>query len=306
MPIGFATELMGQEKTLGLNVRLTTTERNGDRNPTEGLDLCVPNVTITMMVLVLPNATSATDLVMYLVTTGVPQISTLGLIRGLVFNVVIKGISRRIAQNGRTTTTRVIRLEMPRLRQSSRIVITPTALDHDYNVELADGLIVRLSTIIRGVKNRYPLPWIDDLFDQLQGSSIYSKIDLRLGYHQLRVREEDIPRLHQDSITYHYEIQVMSFGLTNATCRVHDLMNRMTIGLDLPKRILKAHTEARKPENIKKEDVGGILVENSKDPKKLRTEKLEPRADGTMCLNGKEVGYQCYGDLRRVMHSTKH
>ncbi|GJU34834.1 putative reverse transcriptase domain-containing protein [Tanacetum coccineum] len=61
----------------------------------------------------------------------------------------------------------------------------------------------------------------------------------------------------------------------------------MTIGLDLPKQILKAQTEARKPENIKNEDVRGILVENSKDPDKLRTEKLEPRADGTMCLNGR-------------------
>ncbi|GJR02708.1 putative reverse transcriptase domain-containing protein [Tanacetum coccineum] len=61
----------------------------------------------------------------------------------------------------------------------------------------------------------------------------------------------------------------------------------MTIGLDLPKQILKAQTEARKPENIKKEDVGGILVENSKDLEKLRTEKLEPRTDGTMCLNGR-------------------
>ncbi|GJX44107.1 putative reverse transcriptase domain-containing protein [Tanacetum coccineum] len=61
----------------------------------------------------------------------------------------------------------------------------------------------------------------------------------------------------------------------------------MTIGLDLPKQILRAQTEARKPENIKKEDVGGILVENSKDLKKFRTEKLEPRADGTLCLNGR-------------------
>ncbi|GJW61688.1 putative reverse transcriptase domain-containing protein [Tanacetum coccineum] len=73
----------------------------------------------------------------------------------------------------------------------------------------------------------------------------------------------------------------------------------MTIGLDLPKQILKARTEARKPENIKKEDVGGILVENSKDPEKLRTEKLEPRADGTLCLNGRS-GLPCYGDLRTV------
>ncbi|GJV12602.1 hypothetical protein Tco_1354143 [Tanacetum coccineum] len=55
----------------------------------------------------------------------------------------------------------------------------------------------------------------------------------------------------------------------------------MTISLDLPKQILKAQTEARKPENIKNEDVGGMLVENAKNPKAIRTEKLEPRADGT-------------------------
>nr|GFA95774.1 putative reverse transcriptase domain-containing protein [Tanacetum cinerariifolium] len=61
----------------------------------------------------------------------------------------------------------------------------------------------------------------------------------------------------------------------------------MTIGLDLPRQILNAQTEARKPENIKEEDVRGILVENSRDPKKVRKEKLEPRADGTLCLNGR-------------------
>ncbi|GJR19086.1 putative reverse transcriptase domain-containing protein [Tanacetum coccineum] len=79
----------------------------------------------------------------------------------------------------------------------------------------------------------------------------------------------------------------------------------MTIGLDLPKQILRAQTEARKPENIKKEDVGGILVENSKDPEKLRTEKLEPRADGTMCLNGRSW-LPCYGDLRTVIMHESH
>ncbi|GJX43191.1 putative reverse transcriptase domain-containing protein [Tanacetum coccineum] len=79
----------------------------------------------------------------------------------------------------------------------------------------------------------------------------------------------------------------------------------MTIGLDLPKQILKAQTEARKLENIKKEDVGGILVENSKDPEKLRTEKLEPRADGTMCLNGRSW-LPCYGDLRTVIIHESH
>ncbi|GJV10538.1 putative reverse transcriptase domain-containing protein [Tanacetum coccineum] len=79
----------------------------------------------------------------------------------------------------------------------------------------------------------------------------------------------------------------------------------MTIGLDLPKQILKAQTEARKPENIKKEDVGGILVENSKDPEKLRTEKLEPRTDGTMCLNARSW-LPCYGDLRTVIMHESH
>ncbi|GKE52635.1 putative reverse transcriptase domain-containing protein [Tanacetum coccineum] len=79
----------------------------------------------------------------------------------------------------------------------------------------------------------------------------------------------------------------------------------MTISLDLPKQILKAQIEARKPENIKKEDVGGILVENSKDPEKLRTEKLEPRADGTLCLNGRSW-LPCYGDLSTVIMHESH
>ncbi|GJV74682.1 putative reverse transcriptase domain-containing protein [Tanacetum coccineum] len=298
------------------------------------------------------------------------------------------------------------------------------------------------------VKNRYPLLIIDDLFDQLQGSSVYSKIDLRSGYHQLRVREEDIPKTAFRTRYGHYEFQVMPFGLTNANAVFMDLMNRvckpyldkfvivfiddiliyskkekeheehlrrfiegfskiaksltkltqkgikfdwgekeettfqlikqklcsapilalpegsedfvvycdtsikglgavlmqrekviayashqlkihennyithdlelgavvfalkyldiiyterkrrnqeplrvralvMTISLDLPKQILNAQAEAQKPENIKNEDIGGMLVENSKDSKKFRTEKLEPRADGTLCLNGR-------------------
>nr|GEV54920.1 putative reverse transcriptase domain-containing protein [Tanacetum cinerariifolium] len=235
------------------------------------------------------------------------------------------------------------------------------------------------------VKNRYSLPRIDDLFDQLQGSSVYSKIELRSGYHQLRVREEDISKTAFRTRYGHYKFQVMLFGLTNAPVIFMDLMNRlykpyldkfvivfiddiliysknkqeheehlklilellkkeqlfgrganakgkgkanvvtdalsrkerikplrvraivMNIGLDLPRKILEAQTEAIKPESLKSEDVGGMLIENSKDPEKLRKEKLEPRVDETLCLlvhieflevvskgDGHSVGYE-YG-----------
>ncbi|GJS48043.1 reverse transcriptase domain-containing protein [Tanacetum coccineum] len=77
------------------------------------------------------------------------------------------------------------------------------------------------------IKNRYPLPRIDDLFDQLQGSSVYSKIDLRSGYHQLRVREEDIPKIAFRTRYRKYEFQFMPFGLTNAPAVFMDLMNRV-------------------------------------------------------------------------------
>ncbi|GKB68029.1 putative reverse transcriptase domain-containing protein [Tanacetum coccineum] len=77
------------------------------------------------------------------------------------------------------------------------------------------------------VKNRYPLPKIDDLFDQLQGSSNYSKIDLRSGYHQLRVRDEDIPKIAFRTRYGHYEFHVMPFGLTNAPVVFIDIMNRV-------------------------------------------------------------------------------
>ena len=77
------------------------------------------------------------------------------------------------------------------------------------------------------MKNRYPLARIDDLFDHLRGARVYSKIDLHTGYHQLRVREADIPKTAFRMRYGHFEFTVMPFGLTNAPTAFMDLMHRV-------------------------------------------------------------------------------
>ncbi|GJX25886.1 putative reverse transcriptase domain-containing protein [Tanacetum coccineum] len=114
--------------------------------------------------------------------------------------------------------------------------------------------------------------------------------DLELGAVELNMRQRRLLELLSD---YDCEIHYHP-GKANV---VGDALSRKE------RELLR--TEARKLENIKKEDVGGMLVENSKDPEKLRTEKLEPRADGTLCLNGRSW-LPCYGDLRTVIMHESH
>nr|GEY05393.1 putative reverse transcriptase domain-containing protein [Tanacetum cinerariifolium] len=163
----------------------------------------------------------------------------------------------------------------------------PPARPVEFQIDLKDGSFCmcidyhELNKLT--VKNRYPLPRIDDLFDQLQGSSVYSKIDLRLGYHQLRVRKEDIPKTAFRTRYGHYEFQVMPFRKANVVVDALSMKERsrpltvqalvMTMGLNLPKKILEAQTEALKPENLSAEDVGGMLR------KDLPKEKLEPQTE---------------------------
>ncbi|GJR17796.1 putative reverse transcriptase domain-containing protein [Tanacetum coccineum] len=247
------------------------------------------------------------------------------------------------------------------------------------------------------VKNRYPLPRIDDLFDQLQGSSIYSKIDLKdpieafigpsqdraikvghlqrtpteirqflglAGYYRRFIegfskiaksmtkltqkgikfdwgeKEENafqlikqklcsapilaLPEGSEDFVVYcdasHKGLgavlmqreKVIASLLDRKANVVADALSRkerieplrvralvMTIGLDLPKRILEAQIEAQKPENIVNEDVGGMIRRD------IPKERLEPRADGTLCLHSRSW-IPCYGDLRSVIMHESH
>ncbi|GKD45911.1 putative reverse transcriptase domain-containing protein, partial [Tanacetum coccineum] len=144
--------------------------------------------------------------------------------------------------------------------------------------ELFDKGFINLSSSPWGAPNRYPLPRIDDLFDQLQGSRVYSKIDLRFGYHQLRVQEEDIPKTVFRTRYGHYKFQVMSFGLINTPAVFMDLMHQVCkpyldkfviVFIDdilFYSKNMKEHEEHLKLilRLLKKEEFEGIHVEPAK------------------------------------------
>ncbi|GJR03140.1 putative reverse transcriptase domain-containing protein [Tanacetum coccineum] len=123
---------------------------------------------------------------------------------------------------------------------------------------------------------------------QLRWLEFLSDYDYKIRYHQGKAN---------------FVVDALSRKKRINPLRVRALV--MTIGLDISKQILNAQTEAWKLENIKNEDVRGMLIENSKDPDKLRMKKLEPCTDGTLCLNGRSW-LPCYGDLRTVIMHESH
>nr|GEV96076.1 hypothetical protein [Tanacetum cinerariifolium] len=123
--------------------------------------------------------------------------------------------------------TRQVEFQIDLIPGAAPVARAPYRLAPNEIKELAEQLQeLKDKGFIRPMKNRYPLLMIDDLFDPLQGSSVYLKIDLRSGYHQLRVREEDIPKTVFRTRYGHYEFQDMPFGLTNAPAVFMDLINR--------------------------------------------------------------------------------
>ncbi|KAL0541244.1 hypothetical protein IC582_021286 [Cucumis melo] len=137
------------------------------------------------------------------------------------------------------------------------------------------------------VKNRYPLPRIDDLFDQLQGATVFSKIDLRSGYHQLRIKDRDVPKTAFCSRYGHYEFIVMSFGLTNAPAVFMDLMNRVFkefldtfLIVFIDDILIYSKTEAEHEEHLRTVSFLGHVVSKagvSVDPAKIEAVTSWPR-----------------------------
>nr|GEX92863.1 hypothetical protein [Tanacetum cinerariifolium] len=266
-----------------------TLHGTGKRNITADLSCCVLNATITMMVHVLPNATSATELAIWPVTVGVLQMPIL-----LTSKKALEQVKRLHAMNVgiKGTTGEITRSE-------------------------------RTKTMKTKLKVRKHVEWCMPLEEEKLNKTLTTlkmRLKIKRKVVSLSLALEQVKRLHAmnvgikgttGEITRSERTKTMK---TKLKVRKHvewcmpleeEKLNKTLTTLKMRLKIKRKVTEARNPENIKKEDVGGMLVENSRVLKKVRTEKLEPRMDGTLCLNGRSW-LPCYGDLRTVIMHESH
>ncbi|GJR00661.1 putative reverse transcriptase domain-containing protein [Tanacetum coccineum] len=161
------------------------------------------------------------------------------------------------------------------------------------------------------VKNRYSLPRITDLFDHSKDPNVLFILGYDHLYHQLRVRERTKCMVFTDHKSLQHILNQKELNmrqhrwlelLSDYDCEIRYHPGKANVVVDALSR-----KERSKPlrRNIKNEDVGGMLLENSKDPEKFRMENLEPRVDGTLCFNGRSW-LPCYGDLRTVIMHESH
>nr|GEY04272.1 putative reverse transcriptase domain-containing protein [Tanacetum cinerariifolium] len=260
------------------------------RNHTEGLNLCALSVTITMMVHVPRNATSTTKLATLLVIVGAhfkkdcPK---------------FKNNNRGTQGGNATTSEKVYAMGRAGTNPDSNIITG----SEDF-VVYYDASHKGLGVVLIREKRHYLYGTKCTVFTD------HKSLQHVLDQKELNMRQRRWLELLSDydcEIRYYPRKENVVADALSQKERIKPIRVRalvITIGLELPTQILNARTEARKLENIKNEDVGGMLVENSKDPEKLRIEKLEPRSDGTLCLNGRSW-LPCYGDLRTmIMHES--